>query len=97
MSPQPTKSPKDEPPTAQDVASETKTPKPEGDEPTWTVAELRDKGDALTGFSLPDVRAALDGLPPSRPLTVADATTRVREVLEAPVKVDVVEQPVRAL
>lgn len=98
MSPQPRNTKEDEKqPTAEDVASDKKTPEVDESKPVYTVERYKREGDAILGFHLADVRAALGSLPDSRELNVADAKARVADVLNAPVKVDVVEQPARAL
>jgi hypothetical protein len=91
MSPQPRIKPEDEKPeTAEDVARNRDTPEPPEDKPVFTVEDYRARGGAILGrgFELPDIQAAFASLPKTRELSVADAKTRVREWLRAPVSTD---------
>lgn len=87
----------DEKPTAEGVAGERKTPEPAEDKPSFRVDDLRQIGDQVTGYALPDVRAALADLPDSRELDVAAAKGRVSDWLKAPMVIHETPQPERSI
>lgn len=62
-------------------------PPQQGDEPTFTTAELRTpgRGDVALGFLLPDIAGAFHGEPDDSAFTVSAAQKRVREWLKSPV------------